>query len=130
MTRPGLNKATVLVVDDSEELLDIFKLIIEKAGGVIITKTSANDLVSFVQRYRVDMLILDVLLKGNNGRTVCKQLKSNQQTNYFPIVLMSASPEYLVDFKECNADDCIEKPFDIYAVLNKINYLLSQHEPV
>jgi DNA-binding response OmpR family regulator len=76
------------------------------------------------------MLILDVLLRGANGRTVCRELKSNKRTNYFPIVLMSASPECLIDFRECDADDFIEKPFDIHTVLNKIDYLLSQHEIV
>jgi DNA-binding response OmpR family regulator len=130
MNQVASDKAKILVIDDSEELLDVFKLIIKKPDWDVIVKASADDLVSFVQQNKIDLLILDVLLKDSNGRTVCKELKSNKLTDYFPVILMSASPEYLIDFRACDADGFIEKPFDINTVLNKINYFLNQHEIV
>ena len=77
-----------------------------------------------VAEEKIDLLILDVILNGSNGRQICRDLKSNGKTNYFPIMLMSASPEYLAHPEVCQADDIIEKPFDIKALVKKIDGLL------
>jgi len=115
---------TILIIDDSKELLEVVELILEKQGYNAITQTSSIDIVAFVKEIKIELLILDVVLNGTNGRDICKQLKSNPATNYFPIILMSASPEYLRDHKECDADGIIEKPFDIRGLLSKVEKLV------
>jgi DNA-binding response OmpR family regulator len=117
-------KLTILIIDDSAELLEVFKIVFEKQGYNIITKSSSADIIAFIQNNSIDILLLDVFLDNINGRHICKQLKSDPSTNYFPIVLMSASPENLQDLDECNADGYIEKPFDIKYVVKKIEDLL------
>ena len=126
MSQIPLNKTRILVIDDSEELLEVFKFIFEKQGYEIITKKTVTGIAAFVSNNIIDILILDVRINEIDGRHICKELKSSPLTNYFSIVLMSASPEYLVDFEECNADDFIEKPFDINKVIVKINSLVAK----
>jgi len=129
MNHSTLAKPCILVIDDSEELLEAFKIIFEKLDYEIITKTSADEVSAFVQNSRIDILILDIIFKGKiSGRRICKELKSNPLTNYFPIIIMSASPQYLIDFRECDADGFIEKPFTIEVVATKINSLLEHVE--
>ena len=119
-----LSGIRILVIDDSKDLLEVFQLIFEQQGINAITKTSALDIAAFVEAERIDLLIIDVILNGANGRQICRQLKSKSKTNYFPIVLMSASPEYLFDPHECGADDTVEKPFDIKLLMKKIKMLV------
>ncbi len=123
-----LPRPRVLIIDDSSELLEVFKIIFEKQGYEIITQSSSTDIFSIVQDNKIDILLLDVFLNGINGRDICKQLKSDPLTNYFPIVLISASPENLIDLNECGADGFIEKPFDINFIVSKINSLLGQSQ--
>ena len=118
------SRTTILIIDDSKELLEVLQLILEKQGYNSITQTSSIDIAGFLKSNRIDLLIIDVVLNGSNGRDICSQLKSNADTNYFPIILMSASPEYLRDHKDCEADDIIEKPFDIKGLLGKVEKLL------
>lgn len=84
--------------------------------------------VSFLPYNKIDILFLDVYLKDNNRREVCRQLKLNPLTNYFPVVLMSATPANLINPEECNADGFIEKPFNIDNISDTINALLHLSE--
>jgi DNA-binding response OmpR family regulator len=118
-------KPSLLVIDDCVEILEIFKLVFETKGYQVITKKSAIDIFIFVENNKIDILILDIILNGvTSGRRICKELKSNPLTNYFPIILISASPELLFDFRECDADGFIEKPFDLEVAVRKIDSLL------
>jgi DNA-binding response OmpR family regulator len=117
---------TILIVDDSEELLEVLSIILEKNGHEVITKNSPADINNFVQANKIDLLLLDVVLGEANGKDVCKELKSNPLTNYFPILIMSGAYSHLDDLKECGADAYIEKPFDLHDLLEKINACLKK----
>ena len=116
--------SVIMIMDDSKELLEVVQLIFEKQGYNAITTTSSIDIAAFVTSQRIDLLIIDVILNGANGREICKTLKSDPRTNYFPIILMSASPEYLFGYRDCDADDFIEKPFDIRSLFGKVEKLV------
>ncbi len=117
------SKTRILIIDDSQQLLEALKMVLETGDHEVIIKTSTEDVFDFVQHTKIDILLIDVLLEGVNGKHICKELKSNLLTSYFPIILMSATPEYMVDFKECDADGILEKPFDINFLVAKINSL-------
>jgi len=114
-------KRTVLLVDDSKELLDVLEIILRKYGYNVIAKDSPANVPDLVRQVKIDLLLLDVRLKNVSGRFICKELKANPQTNYFPIILMSSSPNYAVNYEECGAVDLIEKPFDLVELVAKIN---------
>jgi adenylate cyclase len=114
-------KPTVLIIDDSEDLLDVLQLILTKYGYNVLAQTGPNNIGDFVQRVKIDLLLLDVRLPNVSGRFVCKELKSNPITNYFPIVLMSASAKYGNSYKDCGADDFIEKPFNLTELITKVS---------
>ncbi len=120
---------TILIVDDSEELLEVLSIIIGKQGYEVITKNSPEGIMNFVQQNKIDLLLLDVIFPDHNGKEICKQLKSGPLTSYFPVLLMSVTPDFLIEFKECGADGIIEKPFDLSTLIEKINGCL-HIEPV
>lgn len=122
------SRFTILIVDDSEELLEVLKIILEKNGHEVITKNSPAGIGNFVQQNKIDLLLLDVYFGegGANGRDICKELKSNPPTSYFSILLMSVTYDHVDTFEECRADGFIEKPFDLHDLLEKINACLKK----
>ena len=72
-----------------------------------------------------DILLLDMLLSGKDGREITKQLKSQDSTKHIPIILFSAYPSVEEDARRSGADDFIAKPFDIDVLLAKIEQYTS-----
>ncbi|MEO6253829.1 MAG: response regulator, partial [Ferruginibacter sp.] len=60
------------------------------------------------------------------GKSFCKELKANPQTNYFPIIMISGSPDIMQEYLHFQADDAIEKPVDLKVLVDKINLQLGR----
>jgi len=116
--------AKVLIVEDYPELRDFFKLLLELNKFEVKTAATGAELNSVLDTFIPDLILLDVMLGGENGRDICKQLKQTHKDIF--IILISANHKLLVDYKECDADDVIEKPFNIDEVLTKIKKLLQK----
>jgi len=66
-----------------------------------------------------------MILNHEDGRKICQQLRTYPENKGLGILLTSASPEKLKDYKRCLADDSIEKPFDLYGLEKKIQSMLT-----
>jgi DNA-binding response OmpR family regulator len=120
-----LYKGRILVVEDSAELLEMMEFVLRIHNYQVVSKNHADDIYDFVLNNNIDLLLLDVNLNDENGRDICKKLKADTETGYFPVILMSADAKSLHDFGECKADDIIEKPFGLNVLLAKINAVIS-----
>ncbi len=67
-----------------------------------------------------DLILLDVLLAGEDGRETCKQLKSNEQTYHIPVILISAHANLNNVRETCGADDYLAKPFRLKELTDKV----------
>jgi DNA-binding response OmpR family regulator len=115
----------LLILDDDADLLFILKTFLESLGYNIQTVLRAADIFSQLIGFKPDLLIIDVVLEGNDGRELCRQLKASDENKELVILLTSASPTNLKDYKSWMADDCIEKPFDIYWFEEKVESMLT-----
>ncbi len=120
--------AKIIVVDDSPDLLLLISIIIKREGHEPIPLTSPVELMQKLDEYNADLIVLDVNLGNYNGREVCKNIKANPAGKNIPVLLTSASAESLADFKDCYADDILEKPFELSTITNKLNELLNKVE--
>ncbi len=64
-----------------------------------------------------DLILLDVLLQGEDGRELCQQLKGREQTRHIPVILFSAHITANSAIEVCGADDFLAKPFRIQELL-------------
>ena len=112
----------ILVVDDSEDLLDLLTVMLRIKGHEVSTAYGIVDAIKKVDSFSPDLIMIDVLLGNRSGKELCKTIKKSK--SYIPVMLMSASPPLLKNFKECKADDFIDKPFDITELNTKIDALL------
>ncbi|MBI2032181.1 MAG: response regulator [Candidatus Levybacteria bacterium] len=111
----------ILVIDDDEGILEAMRLTLVTAGYSVETLiTDGKDIIKKVKNVSPDLVILDYLLSGQEGKNICKQLKSERSTGKIPILITSAHPNVEKLAVEAGADDFIEKPFDIDELLNKI----------
>ena len=116
--------ATILIVDDSTDLHQAMRFILELDGHVIKTATSKELLMEELKQYVPDIIMLDVQLNGENGREICREIKANNNTSNVPVILMSANEIVLNDYQECGATGVIDKPFSLPELTEKINSVL------
>lgn len=114
-----------MVVDDDEAILDVVKIILTGEGYEVETHTSGEPLYKLKDNLPA-LIILDILLSGEDGRTICKYLKQNSLTHNIPIVLFSAhSQENIMYALPHNTyDSFIAKPFDVEDLVKTVNNLV------
>ncbi len=113
----------ILVVDDDPDILDAIQFVLEDAGYNVKT-TQKGEYAENLHKNLPDLIILDVLLSGKDGRTICQKLKSQEDTKNVPIIMISAHPSAQQTVKEVGADGFIAKPFDISMLLSKVGHSL------
>ncbi|HTB52439.1 MAG TPA: response regulator [Ferruginibacter sp.] len=116
--------ARIIIVDDYKDLQDFFKDMLELNHFEVRSAGSAVELDTLLTTFMPDLILLDVMLGADNGTKICKEIKEKYKE--IAIILISANPKLLINYQDCNADDIIEKPFDMYEVLDKINKLLNK----
>jgi len=115
----------LLILDDSDDLLYAMKYILENNGYIVKILNHAGNISSEIIEFVPDILILDVNLGDENGREICKKIKMNPETKDLPVILFSSYPKSLDNYRECLANDIIEKPFDLKYLLQKISCVLA-----
>lgn len=116
----------ILVVDDDPDILDALQITLEDAG-YDVTTTEKGDYAENLRDTNgglPDVIILDVLLSGKDGRIICQKLKSQEDTKYIPIIMISAHPDAKQSVKAVGADDFLAKPFEIDDLLAKVEQYL------
>lgn len=115
----------ILIVDDDPDILDALQFMLEEEGYQV-RATEKGDYAEQLPKDSTelpDLIILDVLLSGKDGRTIAQKLKSDQKTKQIPIIMISAHPTAEDSARRCGADDFLAKPFDIQILLDKVkNY--------
>lgn len=84
------------------------------------TATNNTTFLKEVEAFKPEIIIIDVLLNGENGREICRSFRANPNNKEIVLILFSASPQQLQNFKECGADGIIEKPFGIKELIEKV----------
>jgi len=109
----------ILVADDDPAIVDAVKMILELDGYVVDTTVDGETIYKMEKDYP-DLLLLDIWMSGQDGREICKYLKSNPLTLHIPIIMISASKDVAASAKEAGADDFIAKPFEMEDLLSKV----------
>lgn len=115
----------IMIVDDDRNILDFMHLALAYNGYDVRVSTTGRDLPKMHRSELPDLILLDVKLIDEDGRTICKQLKENEQTKDVPIIMLSA---HIVSERklrqDCPVDDFLPKPFELDTLLNKVEKLL------
>jgi DNA-binding response OmpR family regulator len=110
----------ILIVDDEKDILEPLSILLEAEGFLVKIEQNGENIFSSINKFNPDLILLDILMSGSDGRIICKKLKKDKKNRYIPIVMMSAHPSGETDSVESDADDFISKPFEIDEVVNTI----------
>lgn len=116
----------LLLVEDNLELADLICTFLKKDGFSIINVDSGEKAVEFFEDNVAKIVLLDIMLPGIDGFTVCSSIRENHNT---PIIIMSAKvdKEDKINGFALGADDYIEKPVDVDILSAKISALMKRN---
>jgi len=109
-----MEKKTILVADDEEDIKVVLRLYLESRGFNIVTAFDGLDAIDQAQQHKPDLILLDVMMPVVNGYEVAAKLRADPATSDIPIVMLSAATHEDAVRKglEAGARDYVMKPFD------------------
>lgn len=123
------NKASVLVVDDENGVLQSFNMVLSSGYNVFLADTGKKALDIFT-RNSIDLILLDILMPGTNGLDLLKKFKALDPNT--EIIMVSAVKEVQTAVKamKYGAYDYVVKPFVVEEILNIVGRALEKHQLV
>lgn len=103
----------ILVVEDEEDILELIRYNLAKVGFQVEGVLTGEQGLRQAGETLPDLILLDLMLPGIDGLTVCKHLKNDSATDHIPIIMLTAKGEEadVISGLEMGADDYIIKPF-------------------
>ncbi|MBI5945892.1 MAG: response regulator transcription factor [Chloroflexi bacterium] len=113
----------ILVVDDEPKIVRLTRDYLEKNGYRVVTAGDGQSALTTARREKPDLIILDLMLPGMDGREVCRILRRESDV---PIIMLTALAEEVdqVTGLEIGADDYITKPFSPRTLVARVRALL------
>ena len=124
---------SLMLVDDSQDLLDFLSEALTGEFAEIITVTGGNKALSIIGEGRIpDIIVSDVNMPDGDGYNLCSRLKSNEKYSHIPIVLLTARGEQQSQSNsyKVGADAFMAKPFEIETLTELLKGLLRKRDDV
>lgn len=124
------NKNTILIADDDVELCSYLKL--ELSEYNVIISNSGNEAWDKLLISRPDIVVTDLLMPDGSGQDLCKRIKSNPETEYIPVIILTSesSESIQMESMQINADRFLTKPFSTLILKEAIEQALRVRERI
>jgi DNA-binding response OmpR family regulator len=118
--------AHILVIDDNQDILLMLKAMLSIKGYQVSVRDNITELQSSIKELKPDIILMDMLLSGADGRDVCRELRKNTAFAHIPIVMISAHSHVQEECIEAGADYFMEKPFDMNSLIKIVEEALKK----
>ena len=125
--------ANILIVEDDPTIRTLLQMMLKAAGFTHVkTATRGDDGLEAIRRDRPSLVLLDLMLPGVDGLTVCSRVRSDPELADVRILMLTAKSEDedIVRGLELGADDYVTKPFSREVLLARINAVLRRNDPM
>ena len=115
----------LLVVDDDERIRNLLSEYLIKEGFIVSTASGAEEARKKTQLIKFDLIILDIMMPGDDGLTLTKEIRNNSD---IPIILLTAKSgtDSKIEGLEIGADDYLTKPFNPKELLLRVLSILKR----
>ena len=125
---PSSKRPCILVVDDDASIRTIVTKSLEQLPFPVEVQSASNGVEGFemVRNIRPDMVVLDIMMPGMDGFEVCQKLRSQVETAFIPVIMLTANPseEGRIRGYLAGTDDYLAKPFNIAELHARVSRLL------
>ena len=121
-----MTRQLILIIEDDEDIRELLVYNLEKNGYEAEAVESGEVGLARAANRRPDLILLDLMLPGMDGLSVCRQLKTGKETHETPIIIISAKGEEtdIITGLELGADDYLAKPFSPNILLSRVRAVL------
>ena len=122
-------KYHILVVDDDDRIRELVKEYLNENGFIVSTGNCAEEAKIRLKYFKFDLIVLDVMMPGQNGFEMTKEIKQNSDV---PIILLTAKSEVenRIEGLELGADDYLGKPFEPKELLLRIKNIIKKNSKI
>lgn len=111
----------ILVIDDNEGILEAIEFVLEEYDYEVKTLRDANLVYPIVQEFNPDVILLDILISGLDGRTICREFKKKEEYRGIPVIILSAHPTAKDELETYGAQEFLAKPFEVIDLIDAID---------
>src|ERR1700733_5644636 len=113
----------ILVVDDDEDILSLLTAFFHKHAHPVTVAANGTAMFEALEAHRIDLVILDVMLQGEDGFSLCRRLR---EASKVPVIMLTAMADHTdrIVGLEIGADDYLVKPFDARELLARVKAVL------
>ncbi len=117
----------ILIVDDDSEIRDLLGRFLDKHGLRVTTVEDGRAMQRVLDTGRVDLIVLDLMLPGEDGLTLCRNLRARSRIPVIMLTAMGEETDRIIGL-EMGADDYLSKPFNPRELLARIRAVLRRAE--
>ena len=123
-------KPIILCVDDEQPNLKLLENILVPRNFEVVTAASGKEALEMIKTLTIDLVLLDVMMPGMGGFTVCREIKNDPRFRHIPVIMITAltAKKKRIEGIEAGAEEFLSKPFDQTEVLARITMLLKVKE--
>ena len=116
----------ILVVDDEPDIRQLIKLRLELRKYEVLTAADGQEAIATAQAAKPDLILMDVIMPGQNGYSVCRQLKDLESTKQIPVIFLTAKgrQDDIMQGTLVGAAAYLTKPFDTEQLLQTVEQAL------
>lgn len=119
------DKMNVIILDDDKDICLMLKMMLEFKGYVVTIIDRVDKINDTLSERDFQLLILDMLIAGENGCDLCRALKKDKEFATLPVLMFSALPDGKKLAMEAGADDFIAKPFEFNDMTIKVGRMIA-----
>ena len=126
-----MKEKKIVVVEDEPDLVDVVTYNLKREGYLVSAARRGDEGLNLIRSELPDLVLLDLMLPGMDGLSICRQMKSDGALKAIPIIIASAKGEEsdVVIGLEMGADDYLAKPFSPRELLARIKAVLRRGTP-
>ena len=124
-----MSKATILIVEDEQDIRELLVYNLQKEGYATLDCGDGKAGLEAARSKLPDLILLDLMLPGLDGLSVCRELERDRNTASIPIIMLTAKGEEMdrVVGLELGAEDYMVKPFSVRELLLRTRNILKRH---
>lgn len=126
-----MTRQKILIVEDDPHIARLIRYNLEKAGFECLQTADGQRAFEELERHKVHLIVLDIMLPGMDGFELCKEIKKKQAWVSIPVLMLTARAEEIdrVLGLELGADDYMVKPFSPRELVLRVKAILRRREP-